>query len=412
MSARISAAVIGACLVVGSAVAAFAPRCALAQQQQSRALNEKVGTPLQAATTAARNKQFDVALAKAKEAEGQAKTPYEQFKVNETFAFIYGSQRRYAELAGAYEKMLATPQFVDQSKINTKAVAQTYSAAKQHAKAVEYAKRWLQDRPNDAETMHLLGQSYYLMGDQRSCKDTMAGAIAAVEKSGSRPDKNWLDLVRSCADAQGDTATATQSLEKLVRYYPSPQVWHPYISNASRNSSDLAEFHWMRLRSEVGALREADDCSLYAQEAMITYGSPGESARVVEECFKNGILGTEDRSKARHDNLRARAKEAAAADKARIAALAAEAEKDPTGEKSIALGLAHFGAENYDQAITHLEQGIKKGGAKDLAHAKLTLGVAQLRKGQRDSARATFRSLGNDDSIGKIASAWMLRSYN
>lgn len=411
MSARVSAAVIGACLIVGSAVATFAPQCAFAQQD-SRALNAKVGTPLQAALTAARNKQFDVALTKAKEAEGQAQSPFERYKVNETLAFIYGSQRKYVELAGTYEKMLATPQFVDQSKINTKAVAQTYSAAKQHAKAVEYAKRWLQDRPNDAEIMHLLGQSYYLMGDQKSCKDTMSGAIAAVEKGGGRPEKNWLDLVRSCADAQGDTPTASSALEKLVRYYPSPQVWQPYISNASRNSTDLAEFHWMRLRSEVGVLREADDCSLYAQEAMITYGSPGEAARVVEECFKNQILGKEERSKARHDNLRTRAQEAAAADKARQAALAAEAEKDPTGEKSIALGLSYFGVENYDQAIRFLEDGLKKGGAKDAAHAKLTLGVAQLRKGQRDAARATFRSLNGDAAVGKVASAWVLRSFN
>lgn len=411
MTARLSAAVMGACLVVGSAVATFAPRCVLAQD--SRALNAKVGTPLQAALKAGQAKQFDVALSKAKEAEAAASSPFERYKVNETLAFIYGSQRKYVELAGTYEKMMATPQFVDQSKINAKAVAQTYSAAKQHAKAVEFSKRWLQDRPNDAEVMQLLGQSYYLMGDQKSCKDTMSSAIAAVEKSGGRPEKNWLDLARSCADAQGDTATASQTLEKLVRLYPSATVWQPYISNAARNSSDLAEFHWMRLRSDVGVLKDADDCSLYAQEAMITYGAPAEAERVVEECFKNGILGNDAKSKARHDNLRVRVKEAAAQDKAKRAALATEVANDPSGEKAIALGLSYFGAQDYDQAVALLEQGLKKGGAKDAAaHAKLTLGVAQLRKGQRDAARATFRSLSNDASVGKVASAWTLRSFN
>lgn len=412
MSARVSAAVIGACLVVGSAVATFAPRCAFAQQQDAKALNAKVGTPLQASLAAARNKQFDVALAKAKEAEAQAKSPFEQFKVNETLAFIYGSQRKYAELAAAYEKMLATPQFVDQSKINTKAVAQTYSAAKQYAKAVEYSKRWLQDRPNDAEVLHLLGQSYYLMGDQKSCKDTMSNAIAAVEKGGGRPEKNWLDLTRSCADKLGDSATAGQALEKLVRFYPSPDVWLPYISNVSRNSTDLAEFHWTRLKSDVGVLKDDDDCTTFAQEAMITYGSPGEAARVVEDCYKNGVLGTDAKSKARHDNLRAKAKAAAEQDKAKWSALAAEAENDATGEKSIAAGLAYFGGGNYDQAIAFLEKGIKKGGVKDTTHAKLTLGVAQLRKGQREAARSTFRSLSSDAVVGKVASAWMLRTFN
>jgi len=412
MSVRLSAAVVGACLVVASAAATFAPRCVLAQQQDSRALNAKVGTPLQAALTAARNKQFDVALTKAKEAEAQAQSPYERYKVNETLAFVYGSQRKYAELAATYEKMLATPQFVDQSKINTKAVAQTYSAAKQHAKAIEFAKRWLQERPNDAEVLHLVGQSYYLMGDQKSCKDTMANAIAAVEKGGSRPDKNWLDLVRSCADAQGDTATASQALEKLVRYYPSPSVWQPYISGAARNATDMAEFHWMRLRSDVGVLKDADDCSLYAQEAMLVYNAPAEAERVVEECFKNGSLGGDPKSKARHDNLRVRAKEAAAQDKAKRASMAAEAENDPTGAKSIALGMSYFGAENYDQAIEYIEKGLKKGGVQDTVSAKMTLGVAQLRKGQRDAARATFRSLSNDASVGKVAQAWVLRSYS
>jgi Tfp pilus assembly protein PilF len=92
--------------------------------------------------------------------------------------------------------------------------------------------------------------------------------------------------------------------------------------------------------------------------------------------------------------------------------LATEAESDATGQKNVELAMGYFGAAEYDQTITQLEKAIKKGGAKEPAHVKMILGIAQLKKNQRDAARTTFKSIASDPVLGKVATAWTLRSYN
>jgi tetratricopeptide (TPR) repeat protein len=413
MSAKFSAFVVGAYLALSGAMLCLAPLTASAQQKDAKALNPKVGTPLQAALAAGKNKQFDVALAKVKEAEAEKKTPYEGYKINETLAFIYGAQKDYPKLAATYEKMLETPQFLGEgSTINTKTLAQLYASINQYPKAIEYSKRWLQDKPNDAEVLSLLGQSYYQTKDFKSCKETMNSAIAGVEKSGGKPAEGWLQFARSCSDSLGDSATAAQVLEKLCRFYPKPEVWQSYIRSMSRGSPDLPGFHWSRLSNEVGVLKDAEEYSNFAQQAMLVYGTPAEALRVVEEGFKKQVLGSDPKTKVRHQILLTKAKEAAQADKARWPQMATEAEQDPTGVKSEAMGLSYFGAEQWDQAISYLEKAVKKGGLKDTANVKLTLGIAQLKKGQRDAARTEFKAVSADPVLGKVASAWTIRSFN
>jgi hypothetical protein len=413
MSVRVSAIVMSACLAIGS-IAVVLPQTAVAQQKD-KTVNPKVGAALQAALAAGKNKQWDVALAKVKEAEAEKKTAYEQFKINETLAFVYGGQQKYSALATVYEKQLEAPQFLsaEQTQSYPKIIAQIYFSAKEYPKAIEYSKRWLQDKPNDTDMLAMLGQSYYLTKENKLCKDTLSSAITAAEKNASKPAESWLNTAQYCASNLGDDVAVAQAYEKLCRYYPKPDYWQPYLKRVSRNErSELAQFHWYRLMNDVGALREPDNFTHYAQQAMADYGVPTEAVRVLEDGFSKKILGTDERKKERQQKTLAKAKEEAQADKAQWTKLAADAESDPTGQKSAQMGMAYFGAEQYDQAISYLEKSLKKGGIKEPAHVKLTLAIAQLRKGQRDSARNGFKSVSADPVLGKVAAAWIVRSYN
>jgi predicted Zn-dependent protease len=404
----------GVCLAFGAFSAVVLPQAAVAQQKE-KTVNPKVGAALQAALAAGKNKQWDVALAKVKDAEAEKKTAYEQFKINETLAYIYNGQQKYSSLAAIYEKQLEAPQFLtpEQTQSYPKIIAQIYFSAKEFPKAIEYSKRWLQDKPNDTDMLAMLGQAYYATKDNKLCKETLGTAIAAAEKAGNKPVENWLNTAQTCASNLGDDAAVTQAYEKLCRYYPKPEYWQPYLKKISRDkSSDLASFHWYQLMDEVGALKEAEDFTNYAQMAMIDYGMPGESVRTLEEGFSKHVLGADEKKKMRHQNTLAKAKEAAQANKAMWPQLATEAESDATGQKNVELAMGYFGAEQYDQAITQLEKAIKKGGAKEPAHVKMILGIAQLKKNQRDAARTTFKSIASDPVLGKVATAWTLRSYN
>src|SRR5712671_7243473 len=97
MSVRVLALLAGIGLVVG--LGGWSESAYAQAKKEQPKVSEKVGKPLTAALDAAKNKQFDVALAKAKEAEAEKKTAFEQFKINETLAYIYNGQKKFAELA-------------------------------------------------------------------------------------------------------------------------------------------------------------------------------------------------------------------------------------------------------------------------------------------------------------------------
>jgi Flp pilus assembly protein TadD len=57
-----------------------------------------------------------------------------------------------------------------------------------------------------------------------------------------------------------------------------------------------------------------------------------------------------------------------------------------------------------------IEQGIKKGGLKRPDDARLLLGEAQLKAGQRQRATQTFREVKGTDGTADIARLWVLQA--
>ncbi|MCK7472984.1 MAG: hypothetical protein MZV49_04865 [Rhodopseudomonas palustris] len=101
-------------LIISLAVAASlaagslsAPTAAFAQQAK---VSKKVGDPLAEALALAKKGQYAQALTKLKAADAVAgKTAFEQFKINETYGFIYSQQRNYAAAAAAFEEGASIP---------------------------------------------------------------------------------------------------------------------------------------------------------------------------------------------------------------------------------------------------------------------------------------------------------------
>jgi tetratricopeptide (TPR) repeat protein len=384
--------------------------------QKKEQVSQKMGAPLQSAMSAAKNKQYDVALAKLKEAEAiPGKTAFEQYKIYEIYEFTYAQQKKYAELASVYEKMLQTPQFLPPGKAESlpKSIAQSYAAVQQHAKVIEFGSQWLKTHPTDTDMAAMLGQTYYATKDYKQCREIMTGLISHAEKSGTEPKEAWLQFAQTCSSALDDNDGVMSAYEKLVRYYPKVDWWSQYIKRMSRDErSDTASFEWLRLKMDVGILKEPSEYMEFTQSAMIEFDSGVEAQRIAELGYSKQVLGTDAKNKVRHDTLLEKAREASRDAKAKLPSLVAQAEKSSTGEIDAQIGMTHYGSEQYDQAIKSLDTAIKKGGLKDVGTAKMTLGIAYLRKGQRDQARATFKSLAGDSQLAKAAAAWTLRTYN
>ena len=73
------------------------------------------------------------------------------------------------------------------------------------------------------------------------------------------------------------------------------------------------------------------------------------------------------------------------------------------------LGQTYMSYGQYDEAIGALQRGIKKGGLTDADEAQVSLGLAYLRKGQKDQARQAFRAVKKDSPWADLAELWALR---
>jgi hypothetical protein len=107
--------------------------------------------------------------------------------------------------------------------------------------------------------------------------------------------------------------------------------------------------------------------------------------------------------------LLAAANRAIAEEKAKMPKLEADARAAKIGELDVALASQHFGYGDYPKAIEAFSRGHAKGGLKFPADAQLTLGVAQIRGGNKAEGLKTFRAIKTDDPLmQRIVRLWTL----
>lgn len=396
-----------------SAAALLPATTAQAAEPAGKVTTKAVAEPLKKAQEAMKNKQWDAALTAIKQAQAsEKKTPFETYQIDEFLGYVLIQQKKFGEAAPVFERMLSTG-FVPAEQVDDrmKTVAQLYFQVKEYKKSIEWAKKWLDKHPGQEDMSVLLGQSYYVTNDYKNAATTMMGVVNASEKGGRTPQENWLQIVLSSQFKLDNKEGIGEALKKLVRYYPKPEYWENLLDLSRRkDSSDRVTLGYYRLMNDVGTLKQADDYVEMAQLA-IDAGVPGEAQSMVEKGVQGGTLKSDDKTtQGRYDRLLAGAKKSATTDKAQLAQLAKEAEKATQGQADVALGQAYLSYGMFDEAIGALQRGIKKGGVTDVDEAQISLGIAYLRKGQKDPARQAFKAVKAESKWHALAELWELRT--
>ncbi len=395
-------------VVLMAAAAMVAAGPALSQEK----IGAKVGKPMKAAQEAVQKKQWDAALAKIAEADAVAnKTAFEQFQINEFKGYVLLQQRKYGEVAKIYEANLNSgKQPPEQVNDRLKALVQLNTAVKNYPKVIEFGDRWIKAGGQDLDTRVLVGQAHYLQKDYKGAISTVQGVIRSAEQAGSKVDENWLQLVRSSQQNIGDAEAATATLEKLVRLYPKPEYWDYLLSTRLRQkNSDRVQLNLMRVAREVGVLNNPDEY-LEMAEMLLEAGLPGEARSVMESGYQAKAFETTDKSRA--DRYKRRLDEAVAAaarDQKSLPAIEKDAQKVPTGQGDVALGLAYGSFGQYDKAAAALTRGLQKGGVRDADQAQIMLGIANLELDKKADAIKAFEAVKADDpQMADVARLWTI----
>lgn len=333
------------------------------------------------------------------------KTPYETYVLNRMkLSLSTATGNEQAQIA-ALEAILSSGKLSDADKPQfTQALAGMYYNAKNYPKAIEWFKRFQTENPNSDAATGPLVRSYYLSNDFANSMKLLRPQLEAAQKAGKAPSSEDLRLYASAANRVKDDAAYLYGLEQLIAYYPNDDFWMDTINRGIVRKPGFQEGSITDvLRLEFAAVKVMTP-EMYTElaELALKDGFPAEAKKVVDAGYAAGALGTGS-SAAQHGKLRDRATKEAANDAKNIASTEAGAAKSKNGAGLVNLGWAYVTMDQFDKGIGFIEQGIAKGGLKQPDEAKVRLGLAQLRAGQKDKAIQTFQSVKAGGGLSDIA---------
>jgi tetratricopeptide (TPR) repeat protein len=400
--------------VAVTAIAALAPVTSAFAQEKGPKNSAALAKPLSEANAALKAHNYSDAITKLKAAEGTAgKTPGDQYLIDQMLWFAYIKTNNLPEAAKYMEAQLdsgLTPQ-AEQPKL-VKDLATINYQNKNYDKAIDFGNRAIKGGYADDQIKTIVGQSYYLKGDWKNTLKFEQDIVNTQIKAGQTPTNESLALIYSACTKLQDEACQTQAVEKMVTYYPKPETWAQLLytlrKDTSGNETDL--FQTYRLMLDTDVLKDPSDYTEMAELALDA-GSPGDAQHVLEKAqSRDPPVFTDQRSKERAQRLLDSAKKRATADQAGLPKLEKEADAATTGDKNIAVGRAYLGYGQFDKAVDQLSKGLGKSGVKNEADARLTLGIAQLKAGQKDDAMKTFKAVKGDPALERLANLWGLHA--
>ncbi len=190
-----------------------------------------------------------------------------------------------------------------------------------------------------------------------------------------------------------------------MAYYPKREYWADLLRRIESKPgfSNRLTLDVLRLRLATKTLDSANDYSEMAQLAL-QQGQAAEAKKILDEGFAAGVLGKGAEAE-RQKRLLALATQRANDAPRDLAAAEVEAAAD--GNAMVRIGLAYTGLGQIDKGIALIQKGIAKGGLKHPDDARLQLGIAYLRAGNKAKAAEAFRGVKGTDGAADLARLWL-----
>ncbi len=372
--------------------------------------NKEVAKYLTEAKDLAGGKRWDAAWTALEKAERVPDSdPYTRDKIGEYKTYVLTQQHKDAEAAALFEQLAkSAAASVDQRNDRLKKASQLYMRAKQYDKSARVAETALEKQPNDPALLELAGQSRYLAGDFRGAAARIAQLVSATERKGARPQEATLQLLLNSYYQLKDRQQIAHTWDMLLRHYPKPEYWRNVLElKAAQPHSERVDYYYLALKFDVGMLDKPADYEALALGA-IDLGMPEDAVRVLQSGLGKGILAGEREPRFRRMLAHAQAETAKSPDE--VKDLAQQAQRASSGQLDATIGRIYLSQRMYDRAIAALRKGIQKGTLDHLDQARIDLGVAYLRSGETQRARATFAAVKPDSEWRGLAELWSLRS--
>jgi len=412
MKFRLPGATAIAALVV--AVAAPAPLASAQNNGQPAVqVSRDLVQPLNEARAALTAKDWVTAKARLDTATAKAKTPADKGQIDR-LRFYLGSQTKDGAMQiAAINALVASGTLTpEETKQYKSALSAAHAEAGDAVASRAAAKAYIDEYGGTPDQLISLANEFYKANDNASAVTYAVKAITAIKATG-KPDESWYRLLASAHSRLGQTAEVRAVREQHLTDHPNSQnaeqYWKELIVPAqdAPNYGPAVRLDLFRTLQAAGVRLNAQERTSLSDGAM-KRGLPNEALTVLEAAIaaNDATLTPLDR-----ENY-AEAKTQVVSDKAGLAKEAADAQAKGTGADIASIGEAYLSYGDNAKAAELLKAAITKGipDAGELDIAKLHLGIAQYRAGDKDAARATWGEIKSDNGTAILARNWTLIS--
>ncbi len=367
-------------------------------------IRPEVARPLQAASDALKAGKAKEALAKAREADAVGgKTASEQLVIDRMKGAAAQRVGDTATTIAAFESVYERGSGGEKAQM-AEQIAFAYSQQKNNAKASEWVAKARAAGANSASLNQLAAYLQGSSGDYGQIMKDAQAAVSGAEKDGRKPGEDDLLRLADAARRTNSNAVYSNTLEKLVLYYPKKDYWSAHLASIQRKPgfSDRLGLDVQRLKLANGLMTKADEYMELAQLALQA-GLPVEAKAIVDKGYAANVLGTGDQAP-RHQRLKDLVLKSQAESAAGLAKNVEEASALKEGNELVKVGTVYASMGQQDKAIELIEKGIAKGGLKRPDEAKLRLALAMAANPKtKAKGLQALRQIGGSDGTAEVA---------
>lgn len=404
---------LGLGLMAATGLATVTAVTAPAAYAQAKAKKEFVEN-YNAAQEALKTKNWAVALQKADAAfPHAADNPQKSAVWSVRIAANHGAGKK-ADLIKAIEGQMALGGLdAATTKRHRESLMGLYAEVGNETKAAELIRAYVGDYGGTSTQYAWLAQRALSAKSYDDAVSNATKAIDASRKEGKKPSDRFYNIKLNAYVGKNDMPGYYKTLEEVAPLYPKDIYFRPLIDRAAKDpkfSRQAAQLDIYRAYIASGIELKPEEKVLMAEQAFAR-AMAVEAETIIDPLVKAGqIGGATDKNAERNKRLIASITTAAKEDKAGgLAASEREAAAAPTGAIFVATGESYLGMGDFAKAADLIKKGLDKGQLtpEEEAFARLRLGVAQFRAGQKDAARSTWGEIKAENGAESLAKAWI-----
>ena len=404
---KLCAALVGLALASGAVHAQDDERAERDAQKtkQAQAVSKEVYDKISKAQELVDAKEYQAALRSLNNLYNPDKlTEYEQANVLNYIGFVYYNMDDMPNAIRTYERMVAIPSLEPQlAKQTTYTLSQLYTMEEQYQKALDTLDRWFTLETNPAPEAYILkAQNLYQLERVGEMIEPIEKAMEVARARDKEVKEDWYVLLNFAYFNEENYAMVRDIQKILLETWPKKRYWFSLAGAYTELGEDNNLIAAYGAAHDQGMLEKESELVTMAQ-LYLQAEVPYKAATLLQSEMDAGRVSKD----AKNYRLLSQAWMLSMEDEKAVPALKEAARLSDDGELDVRLGNTYLNLGNYDECITSVREGLRKGGLKNADNAQISLGMCLYNKRQYQAAIEAFRAASKSERSRRMAQQWI-----